>query len=817
MTPTKQKQGISAIACAPGALSGGPVRTRFFDGMFLTQADLENEQRFWRLKRRLTNRALGDGVVWGLKLAWNQPRRNFTLSPGYALDCCGNDLIVECPVDISEAELWSRSDPALRKPVFSFDSAAAAVDAVGAHREGATSAAASKVRHACVVLQYTECPEEARPVHRDACGGATSYCEPSRVRETARLLLVPPPQHIPSPPERFLDELKAWANTLPASIRDALFPPQTGPAPTAASHVPMHVIVTVPGSPADDVDQQPAPSGSTAPVSLSATQTPDPSRRTGVVTFELRPDLGWGFKAGTVLDQARVVETVTPPVAPSMFWSFDVALPEQTESTNAQFQFIVDKLMLAQVFGGTRQGLVDLKIEGAVIVTRAANNAVNVVVDDLIITTVRADVTDGNANDQGCFRELVPWGWTIDPSNGRRIASTLILSAVYAFLSEVVRRSSSPTWQLLATRLYVLTWYALFGAFPMANVEDVHRRKLAELILDLYKRWCEGLAYPGPRCIDEHHGVYLGCAELDRSGRIARFDMWEHRRYVVTGALLDYWAQQFGIAPIDVVVGRFARAICCVAGLDPIVLPTREGGVLLPGVGGEKANERFHVGTRVSATAFAKLHGAEANWVTTAELAARAPDAFLRRDDAGRLEVLATTLDDGGTIAIAIPTNAKTGGEIRDTVNALTRRGESRVREVAREPTADFMVELFAAASPGAALDATAPEGTKKIAKQLAEIGAHLTDVVEGGSEGALSWLGTSADAASVADLVDRSELALDTTVAITVRTLGDAYDRSAFGVAGTQTKLAKAIMDKALPGVDRTTVVAAATKTAKA
>src|SRR5262245_45560539 len=108
------KTAVNAIACPPGALAGGPVRTRFFDGMFLTQADLETEQRFWRIKRRLTNRALGEGVVWGLRLDWKSGKKSFSLSPGYALDCCGNDLIVECPVEISESQLWQRADPALR-------------------------------------------------------------------------------------------------------------------------------------------------------------------------------------------------------------------------------------------------------------------------------------------------------------------------------------------------------------------------------------------------------------------------------------------------------------------------------------------------------------------------------------------------------------------------------------------------------------------------------------------------------------------------------------------------------------------------------
>src|SRR5205085_2816898 len=121
------------------------------------QADLETEQRFWRLKRRLTNRALGDGVVWGLKASWNSDTRRLHLTQGYALDCCGNDLVVECPVDITEAELWSRADPALKTRV----------DFHSPTHE--TREKFERPRQACLVLQYTECAEDARLVHRDAC------------------------------------------------------------------------------------------------------------------------------------------------------------------------------------------------------------------------------------------------------------------------------------------------------------------------------------------------------------------------------------------------------------------------------------------------------------------------------------------------------------------------------------------------------------------------------------------------------------------------------------------------------------------------
>jgi hypothetical protein len=150
--------------------------------MFLTQADLENEQVYWRMKRRLTNRALGTGVVWGLKLTFDLQTQKFRLSPGYALDCCGNDLVVECPVEISYSELYQRSQPLVNpQPTSSFTTAANPNIIV--------------YRRYCVVLQYVECPDGIRPVHRDACSPAGSACEPSRVRESCRLLLVPECEH----------------------------------------------------------------------------------------------------------------------------------------------------------------------------------------------------------------------------------------------------------------------------------------------------------------------------------------------------------------------------------------------------------------------------------------------------------------------------------------------------------------------------------------------------------------------------------------------------------------------------------------------
>ncbi|MFT5587729.1 MAG: hypothetical protein ACI9VR_005342, partial [Cognaticolwellia sp.] len=108
-TKTTQSRGShSACSCnAGGAIQwpctegfdGGLERTRFYDGMVLTQSDLFTEQAFWQSKRQLTNRALGEGVVWGLRADWDARSQNFSVAPGYALDCCGHDLVVtECQV-----------------------------------------------------------------------------------------------------------------------------------------------------------------------------------------------------------------------------------------------------------------------------------------------------------------------------------------------------------------------------------------------------------------------------------------------------------------------------------------------------------------------------------------------------------------------------------------------------------------------------------------------------------------------------------------------------------------------------------------------
>lgn len=71
-------------------------RPNYFCGHLLTDTDLTLEQRYFREKTRLYHRALdGHGIVCGLRLTCDQNcSGNVLVGRGYAIDKCGNDLIL---------------------------------------------------------------------------------------------------------------------------------------------------------------------------------------------------------------------------------------------------------------------------------------------------------------------------------------------------------------------------------------------------------------------------------------------------------------------------------------------------------------------------------------------------------------------------------------------------------------------------------------------------------------------------------------------------------------------------------------------------
>jgi hypothetical protein len=83
-------------------------RPRFFTGKLLTANDLQTEQDYFRGKLRLHNRFLhGWGIVTGLGVTVDQGA-TVAVSPGLALDCAGNELVLSAAEQISLSGLSGR-------------------------------------------------------------------------------------------------------------------------------------------------------------------------------------------------------------------------------------------------------------------------------------------------------------------------------------------------------------------------------------------------------------------------------------------------------------------------------------------------------------------------------------------------------------------------------------------------------------------------------------------------------------------------------------------------------------------------------------
>jgi hypothetical protein len=154
-------------------------RPRFFCGQLLTDKDLDAAQHYVMAKNRLHNRYLvGKGVVCGLAVRCAPcDSESVVVEPGYAIDCCGNDIVVCDPEPFNVKEYIERCfgqdkpdcDGPIRRP---------------------PSPCGEGPQEYCLFLSYKE--ETARPVTalvRDK-GCQASRCEPSRVLETFRLDLV---------------------------------------------------------------------------------------------------------------------------------------------------------------------------------------------------------------------------------------------------------------------------------------------------------------------------------------------------------------------------------------------------------------------------------------------------------------------------------------------------------------------------------------------------------------------------------------------------------------------------------------------------
>src|SRR5205809_1756003 len=96
-TGTGKTQSKHGASCSCPACLGLQCleRPRYFSGQLLTETDLNSEQEYMLAKQRLHNRYLhGTGIVCGLQVTCSTNAGAVTIESGYAIDPCGNDIIV---------------------------------------------------------------------------------------------------------------------------------------------------------------------------------------------------------------------------------------------------------------------------------------------------------------------------------------------------------------------------------------------------------------------------------------------------------------------------------------------------------------------------------------------------------------------------------------------------------------------------------------------------------------------------------------------------------------------------------------------------
>lgn len=600
-----------AVSLVTPPAEGGCVRTRFFNGMFITREDLETEQRYHRLKSKLHNRAAGTGVVWGFNVG-RQGSAIWVL-PGYGVDCCGNDLALTTTYKVETASLLA--DPAAA---------------------GLRSRRGLQRMH--LLLEYVECPSDPRPVHGDVCAPEASRCEMSRIRESVRLRLVPPRDYEAAkdsaPLTHFLNEVR--------ELR-ARYPLGEGPAAANLDQAPFVLRIHANfGGMESTISVRPSPH-----FDRSVFQ-PLLRGRLQSMRIELVPDPLWGFVAGTQTGEARRGEASVPgvvqpaePITLALADGFG-SNPAPTTFTLSNQNARLDRLVF-RVSQWQAQTLFAAEDEptpsGELILTVLMRGnqirEVNFVVEPVAwrpldlapapcagepcaaprqernpnalydrIAAITRDVAAGGGGDalragvgeafaalladsDGDPTPVLPW---LHPDPGKPASGgdpkALILAALGGWLAQMlVRERVGAEGEVLSARrmiaqeIYRTAWQLLFGVSKRADPAA-----LGAALKRLFEAWCCELLWKGPQCCGEPHGVVIGCAAIE-GGAIRSIDPFGGRRHVVHYPLLAHWGAQFGIAPLDVIAARFFSRLCCVAALPAVAVGGRETPAMLSRLG----------------------------------------------------------------------------------------------------------------------------------------------------------------------------------------------------------------------------------------
>ncbi len=168
-------------------------RPRYFAGQLLTETELNSEQAYLLAKQRLHNRYLhGVGVVCGLEVVCHECDGWVRVQPGYALDPCGNDIVVCEAQDFDVLDAIRRCRQVDRRR-----------GECEPYRSSVSRRCEDETEHWCLTIRYAE--KEARPAtpllngrSKAGCGPSSSSsngCEATRIVEGYQLELLCQPDH----------------------------------------------------------------------------------------------------------------------------------------------------------------------------------------------------------------------------------------------------------------------------------------------------------------------------------------------------------------------------------------------------------------------------------------------------------------------------------------------------------------------------------------------------------------------------------------------------------------------------------------------
>jgi hypothetical protein len=163
-------------------------RPKYFCGQLLSDADLTLQETYFREKNRLYHRTMdGFGVVCGLRMFCNsQCKGHITIGDGYAIDACGNDLVVCDPQSFNvigelRRKKWLvevAGDRARMNDSSDFLR----------HPGGKDDDDDGCITKQCfyIGICYTEEPVDFATPYTTECNPAPGPCQPTRIREGVR-------------------------------------------------------------------------------------------------------------------------------------------------------------------------------------------------------------------------------------------------------------------------------------------------------------------------------------------------------------------------------------------------------------------------------------------------------------------------------------------------------------------------------------------------------------------------------------------------------------------------------------------------------